>query len=101
MAAAGWPARVTYAQSVDTEQPNAVWSLDGFSKEDEFLRTQRLISPEQIVKLREVIKPDADDPWMLYGYDVPLALWPAVDEILHCGPPDPNLDYQTSATAPD
>lgn len=78
-----------------------VWSLQGFSKRDEFLRTEFPISREQIVRLREVITPDADDPWMVYGYNVPLDVWPAVDAILACGPPDPELDYQTSACAAD
>ncbi|MFJ6781314.1 hypothetical protein [Streptomyces yangpuensis] len=85
----------------DREQPDVVWSLDGYSKEDEFLRTQHIIRPELIVRLREVIKPDPDDPWMEYGYNVPLEVWPAVDAILQCGPPDPGLDYQTGTTAPD
>ncbi|MEW1905703.1 MULTISPECIES: hypothetical protein [unclassified Streptomyces] len=83
------------------EPQDVVWSLDGFSKEDEFLRTQYPISRDQIVRLREVITPDEDDPWMLYGYDVPLSVWPAVEEILHCGPPDPTLDYQTGSYAAD
>ncbi|MFJ6607162.1 DUF7683 domain-containing protein [Streptomyces lydicus] len=83
------------------EEPHVVWTLDGYSKQDEFLRTQRIISREQIIKLREVITPDADDPWMLYSYDLPLDVWPAVEEILQCGPPDSNLDYQTSARAAD
>ncbi|MFG2829134.1 hypothetical protein ACGFWI_16995 [Streptomyces sp. NPDC048434] len=83
------------------EEPHVIWSLDGFSKQDEFLRTQHTISREQIIKLREVITPDADDPWMTYSYDVPLDAWPAVEEILQCGPPDPCLYYQTSAIAAD
>ncbi|MCZ4101879.1 hypothetical protein G3I60_06565 [Streptomyces sp. SID13666] len=81
------------------DEPSVVWSLDGFSKDDEFLRTERPISREQIIQLREVITPDPDDPWMLYCYDVPLSDWAAVDAILHCGPPDATLDYQTSASA--
>ncbi|MFG2139498.1 hypothetical protein [Streptomyces sp. NPDC048650] len=83
------------------EVPHVVWTLDGFSKQDEFLRTQHTISREHIVALREVITPDADDPWMTYCYDVPLDVWPAVEEILHCGPPDPCLDYQISASVAD
>ncbi|GAA1353711.1 DUF7683 domain-containing protein [Streptomyces beijiangensis] len=83
------------------EAPHVVWSLDGFSKEDEFLRTEHPISREQIVKLREVITPDADDPWMIYCYEVPLTAWAKVEEILQCGSPDPALDYMTSASAAD
>ncbi|NML51183.1 hypothetical protein HHL19_13990 [Streptomyces sp. R302] len=79
--------------------PNTIWFLEGFSKEDDFLRTQHPISAEQIITLREVIVPDEDDPWMIYGYNVPLSVWPTVDAILHCGPPDPTLDYQTCAYA--
>lgn len=77
------------------EPQDVVWTLDGYSKEDEFLRTQHPISRRQIVQLREIITPDADDPWMTYCYNVPLTDWPAIDRILHCGPPDPTLDYQT------
>ncbi|MFG2330015.1 hypothetical protein ACGFMM_10355 [Streptomyces sp. NPDC048604] len=75
------------------------WVLEGFSKADEFLRTRHAISREQILRLREVIEPDADDPWMLHCYAVPLEVWPAVDAILRCGPPDPELDYATAAYA--
>ncbi|MCZ1008665.1 DUF7683 domain-containing protein [Streptomyces lydicus] len=83
------------------EEPHVAWSLDGYSKQDEFLRTQRAIGREEIIKIREVIAPDADDPWMIYCYDVPLDVWTAVEEILQCGPPDPGLDYQISASAGD
>ncbi|PBC83793.1 hypothetical protein SAMN05428945_1573 [Streptomyces sp. 2224.1] len=79
------------------EEPYGVWSLDGFSKQDEFLSTQRAISREQIIKLREVITPDVDDPWMTDCYHVPFDVWTAVEEILQCGPLDPCLDYQISA----
>ncbi|MFD4373880.1 hypothetical protein [Streptomyces sp. NPDC058486] len=81
------------------EPQDVVWSLDGYSKEDEFLRTQYPITRDQIARLREVIIPDADDPWMQYCYDVPLSVWPAVEAILRCGPPDPSLDYQTGSFA--
>ncbi|MDJ0347586.1 hypothetical protein QMK19_40920 [Streptomyces sp. H10-C2] len=81
------------------DEPAVVWSLDGFSKGDEFLRTERTISREQIIQLREVITPDTDDPWMHYCYEVRLDIWPAVEAILHCGPPDVTRDYQTSASA--
>ncbi|WP_449451396.1 DUF7683 domain-containing protein [Streptomyces spongiicola] len=82
------------------EEPrDVVWYLDGYDKEDELLRTRRPISRDQIIRLRKVIIPDEGDPWMLYGYDVPLSAWPALDEILHCGPPDPTLDYQTGSYA--
>ncbi|MER7955250.1 hypothetical protein [Streptomyces sp. NPDC096030] len=80
-----------------TEEPVAVWVLEGFSKADEFLRSEFPISREQILQLREVIEPDADDPWMLHCYPVPVSLWPKVDAILQCGPPDPELDYLTGA----
>lgn len=81
------------------EEPNVVWALEGYSKADKFLRTRYPVSREQILRLREVIKPDADDPWMLYCYSVPVEVWPAVDAILRCGPPDSELDYFTSASA--
>ncbi|MEU6703205.1 hypothetical protein [Streptomyces wuyuanensis] len=42
-----------------------------------------------------MIKPDADDPWMVHCYPVPVQVWSAVDAILRCGPPDPELDYLT------
>ncbi|GGY94298.1 DUF7683 domain-containing protein [Streptomyces poonensis] len=86
---------------MEAEAPHVVWSLDGFSKQDEFLRTGLPISREQIIQLREVITPDAGDPWMLGCYAVPLSAWPAVDAILHCGPPDQTLDYMISAGAAD
>ncbi|MFD5336810.1 hypothetical protein ACFWJD_12580 [Streptomyces hawaiiensis] len=57
------------------------------------------ISREQLLRLRELITPAADDPWMLYCYPVPVELWPAVDAILQCGPPLPDLDYLTGAYA--
>ncbi|MFJ5098715.1 hypothetical protein [Streptomyces sp. NPDC088557] len=82
-----------------TEELGAAWVLHGYSKADEFLRTELPISREQILRLREVIKPDADDPWMFLGYPVPVEVWPEVDAILHCGPPDPELDYQTGCYA--
>ncbi|MEU8530068.1 hypothetical protein AB0C77_31495 [Streptomyces sp. NPDC048629] len=84
---------------MSNEEPKVVWVLEGYSKADEFLRTKYPISREQILRLREVIKPDADDAWMLYCYAVPVEVWPAVDAILRCGPPDPELDYFTSAYA--
>lgn len=86
---------------MSSEDLGAVWVLQGFSKVDDFLRTEFPISREQITQLREVITPDADDPWMFSGYDVPIELWPAVDTILQCGPPDPGLDYQTGCYAAD
>ncbi|MEV4994134.1 DUF7683 domain-containing protein [Streptomyces niveus] len=82
---------------MDTEQPKVAWALEGYSKADELLRTEFLMSREQVLALREVVKPDADDPRMLLCYRVPLEAWPAVDAILQCGPPDPALDYVTSA----
>ncbi|WP_455569670.1 DUF7683 domain-containing protein [Streptomyces roseolus] len=84
-----------------SEDLGAAWVLQGFSKVDDLLRTEFPISREQIVRLREVITPDADDPWMFSGYDVPVESWPAVEAILHCGPPDPGLDYQTGCYAAD
>ncbi|MFD8568014.1 hypothetical protein [Streptomyces sp. NPDC059639] len=82
---------------MDTEQPEVVWALEGYSKADEFLRTEFPISRAQVLALREVVEPDADDPWMLLCYRVTLEACPAVDAILQCGPPDPALDYVTSA----
>ncbi|MFJ5936677.1 hypothetical protein AB9128_03775 [Streptomyces cinereoruber] len=84
---------------MSSEVSGVVWSLQGFSKADEFLRTEFPISREQILRLREVIEPDADDPWMFLGYEVPVEVWPAVDAILRCGPPDPGLDYFTGSYA--
>ncbi|MFE3181902.1 hypothetical protein ACFXKR_13690 [Streptomyces violascens] len=84
---------------MSTEEPRVTWSLDGFSRQDELLRTEFPISRDQIVRLREVITPDTDDAWMTHCYDVPPGAWPAVEEILRCGPLDPSLDYQTSASA--
>ncbi|MFI8823943.1 hypothetical protein [Streptomyces sp. NPDC053431] len=86
---------------MSSEDLGAVWVLQGFSKVDEFLRTEFPISREQIVQLRKVITPDADDPWMFGCYEVPIELWPAVDAILRCGPPDPGLDYLTGCYAAD
>jgi hypothetical protein len=82
---------------MSTEEPQVIWALEGYSKEDDFLRTEYPITREQMLELREVIKPDADDPWMVYCYPVPVEVWPAVDSILRCGPPDPALDYLTGA----
>ncbi|MEU8525495.1 hypothetical protein AB0C77_07835 [Streptomyces sp. NPDC048629] len=79
--------------------PVAVWVLEGYSKADEFLRTTFPVEPEQILRLRDVIEPDPDDPWMLYCYAVPVEVRPAVDAILRCGPPDPEPDYFTGAYA--
>ena len=84
---------------MSTEPPHATWVLQGYSKADEFLRTEFPISSEQVLRLREVITPDPDDPWMLHFYAVPTEAWPAVDAILRCGPPDPELDYLTGAYA--
>ncbi|MEU3687065.1 DUF7683 domain-containing protein [Streptomyces narbonensis] len=84
---------------MSSEEHGVVWVLQGFSKADEFLRTEFPISREQILRLREVIKPDDDDPLMYYGYEVPVEKWAAVDAILECGPPDPGLDYQTDCHA--
>ncbi|MFF9913739.1 hypothetical protein [Streptomyces sp. NPDC013457] len=84
---------------MSSEQPGVVWSLQGYSKADEFLRTEFPVTREQVLQLREVITPDADDPLMLLNYDVPTGVWPAVDAVLRCGPPDPELDYQIGAYA--
>jgi hypothetical protein len=82
-----------------TEEPEVVWVLEGYSKADDTLCTEYPISREQILQMRDVITPDADDPWMLHCYPVPIALWPAVDAILRCGPPHPELEYLTCAQA--
>ncbi|MEU7718399.1 DUF7683 domain-containing protein [Streptomyces tibetensis] len=82
-----------------SEAPDAIWVLEGFSKVDDTLRVEHPISREQLMLLREVIKPDADDPWMIYCYRVPVEVWPEVDAILQCGPPSPELDYLTGAYA--
>ena len=50
-----------------------------------------------MLRLREAITPDADDPWMINSYPIPVGTWLAVDAILRCGPPDPGLDYLTGA----
>ena len=84
-----------------TDAPLVVWSLDGFSNEDDTLHTELPISREQIIKIRTVIPPDADDPWMLHCYEVPLGVWPALDEILQSRPPEPGLEYLTSSSAAD
>ncbi|MFI7410639.1 hypothetical protein ACIBU0_18440 [Streptomyces sp. NPDC049627] len=84
---------------MSSEAPDAVWMLEGFSKADDTLVTEHPISRTQLLRLRELITPDPDDPWMLHCYPVPRELWPAVDAILHCGPPDPDLDYLTGASA--
>ncbi|MEU8763668.1 hypothetical protein [Streptomyces sp. NPDC048659] len=84
---------------MSTEESEAVWSLHGYSKADEFLCTEFRISREQVLRLREVIKPDLDDPWMLLCYPVPVEVWTEVDAILHCGPADPELDYLTGSYA--
>ncbi|MCC3777022.1 hypothetical protein [Streptomyces sp. UNOB3_S3] len=56
-----------------------MWSLDGFSKEDEPLRAQFPISREQIAELRKVVKPDPDDPWLIGGcYPAPVEFWPEI-----------------------
>ncbi|GAA3141696.1 hypothetical protein GCM10010521_30390 [Streptomyces rameus] len=79
------------------EEPDVVWVLEGYGKADDVLRAEHPISREQIRRLRDVIAPDADDPWMLRCYPVPFDRWPAVDAILRCGPPRPDLDYLTGA----
>ncbi|MGW1495592.1 DUF7683 domain-containing protein [Streptomyces sp. NPDC002402] len=84
---------------MSTEEPEAVWALEGYSKTDDLLRTEHPISREQVLQLCEVVKPDTDDPWMLHCYPVPVEVWPAVEAILRCGPPDPTLDYLTGASA--
>ncbi|MCT4356919.1 hypothetical protein M5362_27745 [Streptomyces sp. Je 1-79] len=84
---------------MSTEEPHVVWTLEGYSKADEFLRTQFPVSREQLLRLREVITPDPGDPWMLDWYPVPVEVWPAVEAILRCGPPDPGLDYFAGAYA--
>jgi hypothetical protein len=83
---------------MSTQEPDdVVWVLEGFSKADDTLRTEHPISREQLLRLREVITPDADDPWLIHCYPVPVELWPEVEAILRCGPPDPELDYLTGA----
>lgn len=75
-----------------SDEPNMVWVLSAFRK-DAFLHSEQPISKGQLMRLREVVLPDPDDPWYIYSYPVPLDVWPEVDEILHCGPPEPNLEY--------
>ncbi|MFB6846033.1 hypothetical protein ACFCXS_14375 [Streptomyces sp. NPDC056373] len=86
-------------QEMLPEAPDAIWVLEGFGKADDTLRVEHPISREQLLLLREVIKPDPGDPWMIYCYPVPVEVWPAVDAILRCGPPSPELDYLTGAYA--
>ncbi|MFF8397508.1 hypothetical protein [Streptomyces sp. NPDC016172] len=82
-----------------SEESDVVWVLEGFSKADDTLCVAHPISRDQLLRLREVITPGPDDPWMLHCYPVPIELWPAVDAILQCGPPRPELDYLTGASA--
>ncbi|MEU6068819.1 MULTISPECIES: DUF7683 domain-containing protein [Streptomyces] len=82
---------------MSTEEPDLAWVLEGYSKADDTLRTQHPISREQILRLREVIRPDMDDPWMVHSYPVSDELWPAVNAILRCGRPHPELEYLTGA----
>jgi hypothetical protein len=91
------PVCPSYDQWMSTEEPEVVWILEGFGKADDTLRAERPIGREQMLRLREVITPDADDPWMTNSYPVPVETWPAVDAILRCGPPDPELDYLMGA----
>ena len=86
---------------MSSEEPDVVRVLEGFGKADDTLRVEHPISREQFLRLREVITPDAGDPWMLHCYPVPVELWPAVDAILGCGPPHPELDYLTGTYAAD
>ncbi|MGW2786494.1 DUF7683 domain-containing protein [Streptomyces populi] len=84
---------------MSTEEPEIVRVLEGYGKADDTLRTEHPISRVQMLRLREVITPDADDPWMLHSYRVPVDQWPTVEAVLRCGPPDPELDYLTGAHA--
>ncbi|MEU6978359.1 MULTISPECIES: hypothetical protein [unclassified Streptomyces] len=84
---------------MSTEAPAAVWVLEGYRKADEFLRAEFPVSREQMLRLREVIEPDPDDPWMVLWYDVPVEAWPEVEAVLGCGPADPELDYQLGGYA--
>ncbi|CAL9424758.1 hypothetical protein SUDANB6_01926 [Streptomyces sp. enrichment culture] len=79
------------------EEPAVVWSLEGYGKADDALRTEHPVSREQLLRLRDVLTPDDDGPWTLHCHPVPVELWPAVEAILRCGPPRPELDYLVSA----
>ncbi|MFD9764151.1 hypothetical protein ACFWXI_11515 [[Kitasatospora] papulosa] len=83
-----------------SDDPDMVWVLSAF-REDESLHSEHPISKDQLVRLREVVVPDPDDPWYIHIYPVPPDVWPKVDEILHCGPPDPNLEYFVDGYAAD
>ncbi|WP_419994919.1 DUF7683 domain-containing protein [Streptomyces boninensis] len=69
------------------------WVLSGFGKEDERLHVEYQVSKEQLAAIRECVPPALDDPWYVHSYPVPRDAWPAIDQILGCGPPNPDLDY--------
>ncbi|SEF90839.1 hypothetical protein SAMN05216223_102441 [Actinacidiphila yanglinensis] len=79
---------------------NMVWRISAF-RGDHSLHSELPIGKDQLAKLREVVAPDPDDPWYMFSYPVPLDVWSKVNEILHCGPPDPDLEYFISGYAAD
>lgn len=79
---------------------NTAWRLTGFSKRTEFLETEFSITREQMIEIRPLFDV-GDDHWMALGYEVTPAVWPDIERVLRCGPPDPGLDYFVEGYATD
>ncbi|NGN63275.1 hypothetical protein G5C51_05060 [Streptomyces sp. A7024] len=77
---------------MSSTDPGMKWALAGFGA-DEWLCSEHPINKDQLVKLRSVVPPAADDPWYVHSYPVPREAWPAVAGILECAPLDPEVEY--------
>jgi len=74
------------------------WALVSYSNSDEFLNDETPITKEQITEVRALFD-HGDDKWMQCGcYPVAPGTWPRLQEILHCGPPQPGLSYFIEAS---
>lgn len=79
---------------------NMGWQLAGFSKKTEYLVSEFPITREQMLRIRPLFDV-GDDLWMVFEYPVSLDLWPQIDAVLNCGPPDPGQTYVVEGYATD
>jgi hypothetical protein len=79
---------------------NMAWQLAGYSKQTEYLVSEFPITREQMLRIRPHFDV-GDDFWMVFCYPVALELWPQIDAVVNCGPPDPGQDYMVEGYATD
>lgn len=77
---------------------NTEWSLVGYSKQTGQVDSVLQITREQLETIRPLFDV-GDDLWFSSEYPVGLNLWPIIEPVLHCGPPDPAQEYMVGGFA--